>query len=531
MDSCEHNSLGEYYAKIVEVFSELGYPQDLIGQWTLPQRDAQTLMGIIQECRPQNILEVGTFVGVTTLLMALMSSPDTHIHSIDPNFPLKVEMESMRSNLYDSNTTIKAQYLGLQVAQILGIDHKITFHEGGFSTENTFASYNTSPSSQVTIIGHDVCKNHGPFDFIFIDGLHYEEDVFSDLSLAAEHLVPFGSIAVHDVLGRWGSNVRRGIFRFLEKRDNFRFSHDNYAKVYDSIGLLQHNPKEEKEYDKVDLSDIQKGSLFQEKFFSNLGAVLIKLFSPTSVVQIGGNIAFLKHIINFGVPDVSAFVSSYQGTQQSSFPIKQLNMNEKIPLEKRYDICLCFEMMDLIPNESIDNIIQACVDASDTIILANSPPGEMGKYHQNNKPLTYWIGKFYEKGYLFSDAIRPLLEPHLDIAYAENQENSSYLMNTYLVRRDQRLDSDQIDRLFLEEIIISKERRIEDLELQNLYQKCIIQQERKKYIPIVRRYQEISNENRALIEEINSINILNRRVLRNTINRTKEIINNKLHLK
>jgi predicted O-methyltransferase YrrM len=227
-----NNDLEQYYTEILNSYKALGYDQDLISQWTLPLRDAQTLMGIIQDCQPHNILEVGTFVGMTTLLIALFSSPETHIHTVDPNFPLQVEMESMGSNLYDYDTSIKAQELAFQAAERLGVENKITFHAGGFSTGNTFASYNLSPSSLINIIGPEVCKRFGPFDFVFVDGLHYEEDVFSDLNLAVEHLVPSGAIALHDVLGGWGSNVRRAVFRFLEKHADYSFSHARYSDIF-----------------------------------------------------------------------------------------------------------------------------------------------------------------------------------------------------------------------------------------------------------------------------------------------------------
>ena len=178
-------------------------------------------MEVIQERRPRNILEVGTFVGLTTLLMALISPPDTHIHTIDPNFSLQIEMESLRSRTYDSNAAMRTQELALQAADRLGVKDKITFHAGGFSTANSFATYNTAPASMVQIVGPTVCERYGPFDFIFVDGLHYEEDVYSDVNLAAEHLMSPGLIALHDVMGPWGSNVRRAVYRFLENHDEF----------------------------------------------------------------------------------------------------------------------------------------------------------------------------------------------------------------------------------------------------------------------------------------------------------------------
>lgn len=522
MNFAADNHFEDSYTKILAVFTELGYPQDLIGQWSLPRQDARTLMDILQDCRPRNILEVGTFVGMTTLMMALMSSPDTHIHSIDPNFPLKTEMESMRSKLFDFDTTIKAQDLALQAAQRLGIDNKITFHEGGFSTSNTFASYNTSPSSRISIVGPDICSQYGPFDFIFVDGLHYEDDVFSDISLAAQYILPSKFIAIHDVLGRWGGNVRRALFRFLEKRADYHFSHGHYSKVFESIGLLQRSPWDSSDYHQPIDQEISSGSIIQDKLLSNLAALLVNLFNPSSVVQIGGNIDLSKTIKELGVSEVAAFASNPPETTGGSVPITVFNPQEAIPLEKRYDLCICLEIMDVVPQEAVDRLLQACVEASDTIIFACSPPGEMGKYQPNNKPLTYWIKRFFDKGYLFHDVIRPVLEPHVEVLYAENYRNSSYLLNIYLVKKDDRLESDLVDKAFLEEILVSKGRRIEDLELQNLYQKCIIQKDIT--LEIIDGYENICREFDKIKNYYESIHLFNNKVFSNTIKRAKEII-------
>ena len=506
----------QYYDKILRVYKDLGYPWDLIGQWTLPLKDAQTLLAIIQKCRPQNVLEVGTFVGMTTLLLALFTSPETHIHSVDPNFPLRVEMESMRSNLYDFDTSIKAQELAFQAAERLGVGHKITFHAGGFSTGNTFASYNLSPASRIHIVGPEICKSFGPFDFIFIDGLHYEEDVFADLNLAVEHLVPSGSIALHDVIGPWGSNVRRAVLRFLEGHPDFLFSHGKYADIYDAIGLLRHYPGNQKPVPETDNSDLRTRGLIQEIMLPNLAAILIHMFSPASVIQIGGNIELLEDLKNYGVPEVCALTFSGQDIQHDTIPIKQFNPEEKYPLEKGYDLCLCLDGLDSLPEDYIDKIIQTCVTASNTVIFACTPPGEMGYSHHYDRPLTYWMHKFYTKGYIFWDTIRPVLEPinFSDIINPEYQYNSSYLMNLYLVKKDDKLSNDRISKSYLEEIIIREETRIEDLHLQNLYQKNIT----NHYRGVADLYKNEYEKTLA------TINLFNKRVINNTWKRIKEKI-------
>jgi predicted O-methyltransferase YrrM len=509
------------FTKIIEVFTELGYPQKLIEQWTLPQQDARTIVEVIQEWHPRNILEVGTFVGLTTLLLALVSPSDTHIHTIDPNFPLQIEMGAMRSRIYDSDADMRTQELALQAAKRLEVEDKITFHTGGFSTANTFATYNTDPSSMVQIVGPKVCGRHGPFDFIFIDGLHYEEDVYSDVNLAAEHLMSPGLIALHDVMGPWGSNVRRAVYRFLDHHDEFSFSHDKFSKVNDNIGFLQkYQEKHEKSYKQSDI-ELRYIGLIQEKIFSNLGAILIKMLSPANIIQMGGNIKLLEQLVNMGMQGECAYGSFSDEDHHPSIPIRPLSLQERNHFDKKYDLCLFFEIMDTTPTAYIDNIIQASIDSSDIIVFASSPPGEMGKYRQNNRPISYWTHKYFEKGYLFYDIIRPIMEPinYSDVLISDYDHLSSYLMDLYLVKKEEGIGVDKVESKLFEEIVKSKERRIEDILLQNLYQKCVLRQ-RRQLEEVIER---ISKRNKELVEEIDRINIFNSKVIRNTLNRIREI--------
>ncbi|MFZ2089334.1 MAG: hypothetical protein WAU47_12240, partial [Desulfobaccales bacterium] len=223
--------------------------------------------------------------------------------------------------------------------------------------------------------------------------------------------------------------------------------------------------------------------------------------------------------------EVCALLPPSQERRQH-LPVKTLNLQKKIAIDKKYDLCLCFDDLALSSEQSVDTVVQACVDASDTIIFASTPPGELGSCLPDSKPLAYWIKKFFEKGYVSSDTIRPALEPHMDALFAEYQQNSSYLLNIYVVKKEPLLSQDTISKADLEEAIITRERRIEDLELQNLYQKCIIQM----YSPIAQEYKNLSDEYQLLLEEKKSLNYFNVNILHNTLRRIKEILSNTMGL-
>jgi predicted O-methyltransferase YrrM len=222
---------------VLQVYEVCGFDTTAIRQWCIPELDAETLFEATRVNHPKRILEVGTYVGVSTMLMAL-AEPMATIITIDPNLGLAAEMGSMDSDLGRLEGALRAHDIARAVALQLRVEHRIRFVEGGFAIGDTFSSILKDPGARVPVVGPAVCTEHGPFDLIFIDGLHYASAVQADLRLAAEALAPGGTILMHDCIGMWGTNVRAGIFRFLADRTEFRLSHPQFGELYRSIGLV-----------------------------------------------------------------------------------------------------------------------------------------------------------------------------------------------------------------------------------------------------------------------------------------------------
>src|SRR5215510_1645502 len=95
------------FSKVMAAYEAEGFPSDIIGQWTLPENDAADLIDLVRKYQPKRILEVGTFVGVSTMLIALAACEDARIVSIDPGFPLEIEMGSMGSSFGNVDPTVR----------------------------------------------------------------------------------------------------------------------------------------------------------------------------------------------------------------------------------------------------------------------------------------------------------------------------------------------------------------------------------------------------------------------------------------
>jgi predicted O-methyltransferase YrrM len=225
------------FQRVLGGYEACGFDTDAIRQWCISELDGQMLVEVTRVRRPKRILEVGTYVGVSTLLMALADTTAT-IVTIDPNLALAAEMGSMDSDLGRLKGTVRTHDVASAAARQLGFEDRIQFVEGGFAIGETFSSIGSNSGARAPVVGPAVCAEHGPFDLIFIDGLHYASAVAADLRLAAEALAPGGVILMHDCVGMWGTNVRAGIFRFLADRTEFRLSHPRFGELYRSIGSV-----------------------------------------------------------------------------------------------------------------------------------------------------------------------------------------------------------------------------------------------------------------------------------------------------
>ncbi|HEU4683249.1 MAG TPA: class I SAM-dependent methyltransferase [Nitrospira sp.] len=471
----------DVYERVLSVYAELGYPRELVSHWAIPRGDVQRLLAEIDEVRPSRILEVGTFVGVATLMMASQCRDDTIVHSIDPNLPLEIELHAMNTPSTRADVEARPQDIAGRAAERLGLRHKIAFHIGGFSTGATFASTKASPIQTVNIVGPEVCKKFGPFDLIFIDGLHYSDAVLGDLRLARSCISPRGRIVLHDVIGCWGSNIRRAVYQFLGEAPEFVFRHGRYADVYDAIGVLEPSSAEARQ---VNPRTHDKSFLDREEFWENLAAVLYNVCSPNSAVYLGhdrGRLLWnlskmgVKQLLNVGT-DLSAPGQSREDSpNRDAFDFLSVYQ----PTQK-FDLCICLPDAEDLQQSSYQDLTASCVQCSDTILFGSTPPGEAGIASPRALPIECWVREFWKHGYRFYDVIRPHFEAlRFANSYSPVYEvQSAELSNLYLVRRDP-LDVHHAHE-YVGQVLIEKERRIEDLVLQGIFSDVALQRALKQ---------------------------------------------------
>jgi glycosyltransferase involved in cell wall biosynthesis/predicted O-methyltransferase YrrM len=380
------NGWKPHFDKVVEAFRAEGYPHDVIGQWTLPEYDVRDLLETVRDHQPQKILEVGTFVGLSTMLMALAGRQDAMVTSVDPNFPLEVEMGSMGSKMGESDGKRRTHDIARAVSRRLDIEERIELVAGGFSSGASFASRRLDPALAIPIVGPDVCAAHGPFDMIFIDGLHYADVVESDLELASQHLAPGGVVLMHDCIGMWGTNVRCGILRFLAGHSEWKFLHPPFQSLYRSIGTVfraTERPELAKELLQSPKVDPVTASRLQP-----LASSLIERLQPRRIIELAEGKAKLAGPFSAFVTTNVVQVSENSTATELEAHIRQAFMDGIKPTSL---LVTSVGVPDILDDRSFSGVLEVISRTGVVGAFLRTPPGERGTTCSHSRPLRQWV--------------------------------------------------------------------------------------------------------------------------------------------
>lgn len=207
-----------------------GFPRETIEKICITKYDLATIYEVLQYKRPKNICEIGSYIGISTCLFAMMT--DAVVVTIDPNFSIAADVEEDGYCLKQ-----KTGYYYDLLVRNYGLENRINRLHFYFSCTPSdwaveFHGKHNPNLNDINIIGHelDVFK---PFDLFFIDGDHSFECVHSDLKKALLYASDDSLFIVHDTQGFWGEQIIKGVSGFLKE-------HSEYNVEYiDNIGIIQ----------------------------------------------------------------------------------------------------------------------------------------------------------------------------------------------------------------------------------------------------------------------------------------------------
>jgi hypothetical protein len=127
--------------------------------------------------------------------------------------------------------------------------------------------------------------------------------------------------------------------------------------------------------------------------------------------------------------------------------------------DRRFDVCLCLEVVQRVAPEGQNAVIASCTQLSDVVVFSSSIPGGPGA-SPHERPMPYWAAMFWRHGYVSDDSLRRLVE-----------QRWSYARTTFdglLVFR-RRFTADQVADPVLTEFVVGSARRAYDSWLQAVW--------------------------------------------------------------
>jgi len=147
--------------------------------------------------------------------------------------------------------------------------------------------------------------------------------------------------------------------------------------------------------------------------------VIKRLLRPQSVLDLGcGEGEWLE------VFDLPCMVGVEIAPQDQFF---QHDLTEPLDLGVTFDLVLCLEVGEHLPERAADTLVETCTLHSDDVVFSAAVPGQEGKGHVNCQPHEYWAEKFEAHGYERQDVIRPRIQTR--------QVSPWYRENIFLFRR------------------------------------------------------------------------------------------------
>jgi len=98
------------------------------------------------------------------------------------------------------------------------------------------------------------------------------------------------------------------------------------------------------------------------------------------------------------------------------------DLSKPFELEGRYDLAICLEVAEHLPEKMAPILIQKLVAAAPAVLFSAALPGQLGAHHINEKMPAYWRALFERHGYVLLDPIRPaiLTDARIEWWYRQN---------------------------------------------------------------------------------------------------------------
>ncbi|WP_254538291.1 class I SAM-dependent methyltransferase [Halomarina litorea] len=159
-------------------------------------------------------------------------------------------------------------------------------------------------------------------------------------------------------------------------------------------------------------------------------AALDRAFDPDTVVEFGcGPGRFLVPFEERGVT-VHGLDRSTAAFEESPLPADRFtvhDLRDPYHVAEEFDIALCIEVLEHIPEEDADTVVRSIADAAPVAVVTAARPGQGGTHHVNEQLPAYWKERFAAAGMTYREYLTD------DIARAVDPEELDWLQTNLLV--------------------------------------------------------------------------------------------------
>jgi SAM-dependent methyltransferase len=155
----------------------------------------------------------------------------------------------------------------------------------------------------------------------------------------------------------------------------------------------------------------------QNPMYDRLADALASSAGPTSAVDVGcGTGRIIARLAERGV-DVRGIEGSRHAIELSPVGdrIVRHNLEHGVPDLGRFDIALCIEVAEHLPERSAEPLVLGLTRLSDRVVFTAATPGQGGTHHVNEQPRDYWIELFEREGFAPSSLVAALSESIADL--------------------------------------------------------------------------------------------------------------------
>lgn len=168
--------------------------------------------------------------------------------------------------------------------------------------------------------------------------------------------------------------------------------------------------------------------------------VLFSIFKPKSILDVGCGLGnWIEVAKKMGVEEVVGVDGSYVNRTLLKIDDKEFiekDLAKPFDLNKNFDLAICLEVAEHLPETSADTLIQSIVAHADVVIFSAAIPGQGGQNHINEQWPTYWQELFQKYDYDMIDYFRPKIWNNTKIEFW-------YRQNMFLVVKKGHFLSDQ----------------------------------------------------------------------------------------